>query len=61
MAISAVGEGCHKQMEAFLPQIMDTVINFFSDPVSADPISFHFFVTILLHSTNKCQFFVTET
>jgi len=32
MAISATGEGCHKQMEAYLPQIMDTVMNFINDP-----------------------------
>lgn len=34
MAISAVGEGCHKQMEAILPQIMDGVIQYLQDPVS---------------------------
>jgi len=34
MAISAVGEGCHKQMEAMLPQIMNGVIIFLQDPVS---------------------------
>ena len=33
MAISATGEGCHKQMEAYLPQIMDGVMNFVNDPV----------------------------
>lgn len=32
MAISAAGEGCHKQMEAYLPQIMDGVMNFVNDP-----------------------------
>ncbi|KAK8747220.1 hypothetical protein OTU49_016688, partial [Cherax quadricarinatus] len=32
MAISAVGEGCHKQMEGMLPQIMDAVIRFLQDP-----------------------------
>ncbi|KAA0204007.1 hypothetical protein HAZT_HAZT011606 [Hyalella azteca] len=31
MAISAVGEGCHKQMEAMLPQIMDAIIVFLRD------------------------------
>ena len=31
MAISAVGEGCHKQMEAMLPQIMDAIIGFLRD------------------------------
>ena len=34
MAISAVGEGCHKQMEAILPQIMDGIIQYLQDPVS---------------------------
>jgi hypothetical protein len=34
MALSAVGEGCHKQMEAMLPQIMDGVLSFLQDPVS---------------------------
>lgn len=33
MAISAIGEGCHKQMEAMLPQIMDALLNFLQDPV----------------------------
>ncbi|XP_011878216.1 PREDICTED: importin-5 [Vollenhovia emeryi] len=32
MAISAVGEGCHKQMEVLLPQIMDGVIQYLQDP-----------------------------
>ncbi len=32
MAISASGEGCHKQMEPYLPQVMDGVINFIQDP-----------------------------
>ncbi|KDR17150.1 importin-5 isoform X1 [Zootermopsis nevadensis] len=32
MALSAVGEGCHKQMEAMLPQIMDGVLSFLQDP-----------------------------
>lgn len=34
MAISAIGEGCHKQMETLLPQIMDGVIQYLQDPVS---------------------------
>lgn len=34
MAISAVGEGCHKQMEAMLVQIMDGIVNYLQDPVS---------------------------
>lgn len=32
MAISATGEGCHKQMESYLAQIMDGVMNFVNDP-----------------------------
>merc|ERR1719471_832181 len=32
MAISASGEGCHKQMEPFLDQVMDCVMNFIADP-----------------------------
>jgi len=33
MAISATGEGCHKQMESYLSQIMDGVMNFINDSV----------------------------
>lgn len=32
MAISAIGEGCHKQMENMLEQIMAGVLNFLRDP-----------------------------
>uniref|UniRef100_A0A6M2DRC2 Putative karyopherin importin beta 3 n=1 Tax=Xenopsylla cheopis TaxID=163159 RepID=A0A6M2DRC2_XENCH len=32
MAISAVGEGCHKQMESMLDEIMSGVLNFLQDP-----------------------------
>lgn len=32
MAISAAGEGCHKQMEPFLGQVMEGVMNFIQDP-----------------------------
>lgn len=32
MAISAVGEGCHKQMEGMLDDIMNGVLNFLRDP-----------------------------
>ncbi|XP_067614434.1 importin-5 [Eurosta solidaginis] len=32
MAISAIGEGCHKQMETMLDQIMAGVLNFLRDP-----------------------------
>lgn len=34
MAISAVGEGCHKQMEPILSQIIDGVLTFLQDQVS---------------------------
>jgi len=32
MAISASGEGCHKQMEPFLEQVMEGVMNYINDP-----------------------------
>lgn len=32
MAISAIGEGCHKQMEAMLDDVMSGVLNFLKDP-----------------------------
>lgn len=32
MAISAIGEGCHKQMEAILDQVMSGVLNYLRDP-----------------------------
>lgn len=32
MAISAIGEGCHKKMEAILDQIVSGVINYLNDP-----------------------------
>ncbi|CAH0388175.1 unnamed protein product [Bemisia tabaci] len=31
MAVSAVGEGCYKQMEAMLPQIMEGILRFLAD------------------------------
>ena len=34
MAISAVGEGCHKFMEEILQQVVDAVLPFLVDPVS---------------------------
>jgi len=34
MAVSAVGEGCSKQMEPLLPQIVDPILGFLRDPVS---------------------------
>lgn len=45
MAISAIGEGCHKQMESLLPQIMDGVIQYLQDPVSITNM-FHDFMII---------------
>jgi len=41
MAISACGEGCHKQMEVILENIVDAVLPFLQDPVS--------FLSSLLH------------
>ena len=32
MAISATGEGCHKQMVTYLDQIMNGVLNYINDP-----------------------------
>ncbi|XP_064455719.1 importin-5-like [Ornithodoros turicata] len=32
MAVSAAGEGCHKQMEAMLPQIVEAVLKYLQDP-----------------------------
>ncbi|XP_014231665.1 importin-5 [Trichogramma pretiosum] len=32
MAVSAVGEGCHKQMESILPQIMEGIMQYLQDP-----------------------------
>jgi hypothetical protein len=34
MAISAVGEGCHKQMQTVLNDILDGILSFLHDPVS---------------------------
>lgn len=33
MAISAAGEGCHKQMEQMLEQVVSAVLNYLTDPV----------------------------
>lgn len=46
MAISAVGEGCHKQMEAMLPQIMEGVLNYLQDPV----IKYYFLVQVRFYN-----------
>ncbi|EEC04565.1 Ran-binding protein, putative [Ixodes scapularis] len=32
MAVSAAGEGCHKQMEALLPQMIDGILKYLQDP-----------------------------
>ncbi|KAJ6632921.1 Importin-5 [Pseudolycoriella hygida] len=32
MAVSAIGEGCHKQMESMLDDVMNVIIQFFNDP-----------------------------
>uniref|UniRef100_S4RV35 Karyopherin (importin) beta 3 n=1 Tax=Petromyzon marinus TaxID=7757 RepID=S4RV35_PETMA len=32
MALSAIGEGCHQQMESMLPEILNYVLPFLSDP-----------------------------
>ena len=33
IAVSAVGEGCIKQMEPMLPQIVEPILGFLKDPV----------------------------
>lgn len=33
MALSAIGEGCHQQMEAILQEIVSFVLLFCADPV----------------------------
>lgn len=34
MAISACGEGCHKQMEQMLNDVVEAVLPFMADPVT---------------------------
>lgn len=34
MAVSSAGEGCHKQMEQLLDQVVSAVLNYLTDPVS---------------------------
>lgn len=34
MALSAIGEGCHQQMEGILNEIVNLVLLFLQDPVS---------------------------
>jgi hypothetical protein len=34
MALSAIGEGCHQQMEGILNEIVNFVLLFLQDPVS---------------------------
>lgn len=33
MAVSSAGEGCHKQMEQMLDQVVSAVLNYLTDPV----------------------------
>lgn len=35
MAVSSAGEGCHKQMETMLEQVVSAVLNYLTDPVSS--------------------------
>lgn len=49
MAVSSAGEGCHKQMEQMLDQVVSAVLNYLTDPVSDlwflfQIISFHLFL-----------------
>lgn len=36
MALSAIGEGCHQQMEGILNEIVNFVLLFLQDPVSTN-------------------------
>lgn len=51
MAISAVGEGCHKQMQPMLQDILDGILNFLQDPVS------DLFDISILNNSVKKRFF----
>lgn len=33
MAVSSAGEGCHRQMEQMLDQVVSAVLNYLTDPV----------------------------
>lgn len=37
MAVSSAGEGCHKQMEQMLEQVVCAVLTYLTDPVSFYP------------------------
>lgn len=38
MAVSSAGEGCHKQMEQMLDQVVSAVLNYLTDPVCCNYI-----------------------
>lgn len=50
MALSAIGEGCHQQMEGILNEIVNFVLLFLQDPVS-----------IILFIISKCFHFYFHT
>lgn len=52
MAISAIGEGCHKQMEAMLDDVMTGVLNFLRDPHPRVRYVFFYLNLFLLFSMN---------
>lgn len=41
MALSAIGEGCHQQMEGILNEIVNFVLLFLQDPVSTSKYLIH--------------------
>lgn len=49
MAVSSAGEGCHKQMEALLGEIMGGLLEFLRDPVSIE-YSINIFLMYLVSS-----------
>lgn len=48
MAISAAGEGCHKQMQPLLQEILVGILNFLQDPVSQ-------IISVILNFYDTCK------
>lgn len=56
MAVSSAGEGCHKQMEQMLDQVVSAVLNYLTDPVSTSFLEVN---TALLKTHTKHQYKIT--
>ncbi len=50
MALSAIGEGCHQQMEAILQEIVSFVLLFCSDPVRDTASDFNTKIQLMVDS-----------